>query len=236
MNGYRLEKVTKEFDIKGSKLRVLDGLDLEIDDDKITVILGRSGCGKTTLLRVLAYLEREIRGEIKYYKDGRLVKPKTGMVFQESRLFPWLNVRENMTFFLDKRDREIEDRYLNLMKLEDFGEAYPSQLSGGMSHRVAIGRALAFEPDLLLMDEPFAALDYFTRAYMQEEIIRIHRETGKGIIFVTHNVDEALLLGHRILILGQGRILGDHDLDLKYPRDIGSRVLLNIKKDILKSL
>lgn len=236
MKGYKLTNVIKEFCINGKPVKILDNLTLLLEDNKITVILGRSGCGKTTLLRLLGYLDDATSGKVEFYDNNILVKPKIGMVFQESRLFPWLNVRENLTFFLNKRDINIENKYLSLMKLEKFGEAYPSQLSGGMAHRVAIGRALAYEPNMLLMDEPFAALDFFTRAYMQEEILRLYSETNKGIVFVTHNVDEALLIGHKIVILDKGKVLEEYNIDLEFPRDISSKKLLNIKKDILSKL
>ncbi|MBA5851529.1 ABC transporter ATP-binding protein [Clostridium sp. cel8] len=236
MNGYKLTNVTKEFYINGKSVRILDSLNLILEDSKITVILGRSGCGKTTLLRLLGYLDNVTDGTVEFYFHDSLVKPKIGMVFQESRLFPWLNVRENLTFFLNKKNPEIENKYLKLMRLENFGEAYPYQLSGGMAHRVSIGRALAYEPNILLMDEPFAALDFFTRSYMQEELLRIYRETKKGIVFVTHNVDEALLIGHKIVILDKGKIIKEYKIDLEFPRDIYSQKLLNIKKDILSKL
>lgn len=236
MRGYKLTKVTKEFYIKGKPVKILDNLNLLLEDNKITVILGRSGCGKTTLLRLLGYLDTVTSGTVEFFNNYNSVKPKIGMVFQESRLFPWLNVKENITFFLNKKNTNIENKYLHLMKLEKFGEAYPSQLSGGMAHRVAIGRALAYEPNILLMDEPFAALDFFTRAYMQKEILRLYKETNKGIVFVTHNVDEALLIGHKIVILDKGKILKEYNINLEFPRNISSKKLLNIKEDILSKL
>lgn len=236
MGGYKLTDITKEFLIKNDLVKILDGLNLSLEESKITVILGRSGCGKTTLLRLLAYLDKGTKGKVEFYKDNKLMKPKIGMVFQESRLFPWLNVMENINLSLNKKDINNKDKYLKLMKLDKFKDAYPSQLSGGMAHRVAIGRALAYEPDILLMDEPFAALDFFTRSYMQQEILRIYKETNIGIVFVTHNVDEALLIGHKIVILDKGKVLEEYNIDLKFPRDIYSEELLNIKKDILLKL
>lgn len=236
MEGYKINNLSKEFYVNNKVVKVLDSLNLLLENNKITVILGRSGCGKTTLLRLLSYIDKPTKGEINFYKDNNLIRPKIGMVFQESRLFPWLNVKENITFFLKSKDKNIENKYLKLMKLEKFGEAYPSQLSGGMAHRVAIGRALAFQPDILLMDEPFAALDFFTRGYMQNEILRIHKETNKGIVFVTHNVDEALLIGHKIIILNHGNIIKEYNLNLSFPRNIDSKELLEIKKSILEKL
>ncbi|WMJ81557.1 ABC transporter ATP-binding protein [Clostridium sp. MB40-C1] len=236
MKGYKINSLNKAYVVNGKLNTVLQSIDLDIKSDMITVILGRSGCGKTTLLRLLGELENATSGDIVFYKDGVEFKPKIGMVFQESRLMPWLTVRENITFYLNKRDREVEDKFLKLMKLEDFSEAYPSQLSGGMAHRVSIGRALAYEPDIMLMDEPFAALDYFTRDTLQKEIISLYEKTKKGIVFVTHNVDEAILLGHRIIILNKGKVEKDYRIDENYPRNLTADALVKIKNDILKTI
>lgn len=236
MKGYRINNLNKDYTVNGKLNRVLENINLNIQSDMITIILGRSGCGKTTLLRLLGGLENATSGSIVFYKDAVKFKPKIGMVFQESRLMPWLTVRENITFYLNKRDREIEDKFLKLMKLENFSEAYPSQLSGGMAHRVSIGRALAYEPDIMLMDEPFAALDYFTRYNLQREIINLYEKTKKGIVFVTHNVDEAILLGHRIIILDKGEVKKDYNIEENYPRDLILDKLVKIKEDILKNL
>ncbi|MCY6959521.1 ABC transporter ATP-binding protein [Clostridium brassicae] len=236
MKGYRINNLNKAYTVNGKLNTVLQSIDLDIKSDMITIILGRSGCGKTTLLRLLGELENATSGDIVFYKDEVESKPKIGMVFQESRLMPWLTVRENITFYLNKRDREVEDKFLKLMKLEDFSEAYPSQLSGGMAHRVSIGRALAYEPDIMLMDEPFAALDYFTRDTLQKEIISLYEKTKKGIVFVTHNVDEAILLGHRIIILDKGKVEKDYRIDENYPRNLTADTLVKIKSDILKTI
>ena len=202
-NGYLLDRVSFDYRIGESTHPVFSNFTLDISSDRITVILGRSGCGKTTLLRLLAGLLHPASGEIRFVKDGAVTEPKAGMVFQESRLFPWLNVRDNITMHM-KKNREsavIQQKYLSMMGLEEFAAAYPSQLSGGMSQRVAISRALAYDPDILLMDEPFSALDYFSRLRMQDEILRIFHTLGIGIVFVTHNVDEALKLATDLLIL-----------------------------------
>ncbi|WP_315119150.1 ABC transporter ATP-binding protein [uncultured Clostridium sp.] len=236
MKGYSIRDLSKDYVVNGENHRVLQGINLNIESNMITIILGKSGCGKTTLLRLLVKLEESTSGDISFYRDGTVVKPKIGMVFQESRLMPWLTVRENITFYLSKGNREIEDKFLKLMKLEKFSEAYPSQLSGGMAHRVSIARALAYEPDIMLMDEPFAALDYFTRYNLQKEIINLYEETKKGIVFVTHNVDEAILLGHRIIILDKGEVIKDYRIKEGYPRNLSLNNLIYIKEDILKTL
>ncbi|MBC2397539.1 sulfonate transport system ATP-binding protein [Clostridium tetanomorphum] len=236
MKGYSISNLNKDYTVNSKKHRVLKNINLNIESDRITIILGKSGCGKTTLLRLLGGLEKTTSGSILFYKDETEFKPKIGMVFQESRLMPWLTVRENITFYLSKRHKEIEDKFLKLMKLENFSEAYPNQLSGGMAHRVSIARALAYEPDIMLMDEPFAALDYFTRYNLQKEIINLYEETKKGIVFVTHNIDEAILLGHRIIILDKGKVIRDCNIEENYPRDLTLHKLMKIKEDILKAL
>ncbi|OFI05957.1 aliphatic sulfonates import ATP-binding protein SsuB [Clostridium acetireducens DSM 10703] len=236
MKGYNIIKLIKNYNVNGQVHRVLYNINTNIESDVITIILGRSGCGKTTFLRLLADLEEPTEGSIVFYNNNEIVKPKIGMVFQENRLFPWLTVRENLTFYLKKRNRQLEDKYLKLMKLEKFADAYPKQLSGGMAQRVSIARAIAYEPHIMLMDEPFASLDYFTRYKLQEEIINLYTKTKKGIIFVTHNVDEAILLGHRIIILDKGNIVKDYKIECEYPRNVSSNNLAYIKEDILKTL
>ena len=202
-NGYILDRVCFNYRIENRIHTVFDGLSLDISSERVTVVLGRSGCGKTTLLRLLAGLLRPASGDIRFVRRGAAIAPKVGMVFQESRLFPWLRVGDNITIHRKKgpESAAIQQKYLSMMGLEAFASAYPSQLSGGMAQRIAIARALAYEPNILLMDEPFSALDYFTRLQMQDEILRIFRTLGIGIIFVTHNVEEALNLAADLLIL-----------------------------------
>lgn len=202
-NGYQLRHVSHSYQIGDKTHPVFNDLNLHISPDCLTVVLGRSGCGKTTLLRLLAGLIQPTVGEIQFIKSGAVVQPKVGMVFQESRLFPWLRVADNITIHQKKDPKAgaIQKKYLAMMGLSDFAQAYPSQLSGGMAQKIAIARALAYEPDILLMDEPFSALDYFTRLQMQEEILKIFRTLGIGIVFVTHNVEEALCLATDLLIL-----------------------------------
>lgn len=187
----------------GGRLNVLNGVCLSGDTDEITVILGKSGCGKTTLLRILCGLEEQDAGSFSFPGEAL-----PGMVFQEPRLMPWLSVWDNIEFGVpkEKRDPKETQELIDVVGLTGFERAKPAQLSGGMQHRAALARTLACRHSMVLMDEPFAALDYFTRAMMQRELLRIHQETGMGIIFVTHNIDEAILLGDRICILSDGRI------------------------------
>lgn len=198
MAGIELINVHKQYVVDERPVKVLKGISLQIPEKHITVILGRSGCGKTTLLRLTGGLEQVDEGEIRYG-----LSHKTAFVFQEPRLMPWLNVWNNVTFGLEKKDQDQEkiESIIAAVGLCGFEKAYPSQLSGGMQQRAAIARALAYEPSFIMMDEPFAALDYFTREQMQKELLRVQGGQGSSILFVTHSIDEALLLGHRIVVL-----------------------------------
>ena len=187
MAGIEIRDLKKSYEVDGRQLPVLKGIDLTIPEGRITVVLGRSGCGKTTLLRLVGGLEAPDSGEIRFGASHR-----TAFVFQEPRLMPWLDVTRNILFGL---------------------RGYPAQLSGGMQQRTALARALAYRPSLILMDEPFAALDHFTREQMQQELIRVQETENCSILFVTHSIDEALLLGHRILIIDQGQVERLYDLE-----------------------
>lgn len=230
---YSILNLKKIFEINGNKKIIFENMNLEIDNRKITIILGKSGCGKTTLLRMIAGLEEITDGKIDFYnKNEEKLKAKIGMVFQESRLMPWLTVKENIEIHGNKIDT---DKYLKMISLKEFKDAYPSQLSGGMAQRVAIARALSYQPDTLLMDEPFSALDYFTREQLQREIIKVYEKTETGIIFVTHNIDEALMLGHRIIVINEGKLYS-YNIVKNFPRDIGDMELINLKKEILNKI
>ncbi len=224
---YEIKNLTKNFIINGRTHEVIRNLNLSGDTDEITVILGKSGCGKTTLLKILCGLESHDSGELIFPKGKNL-----SMVFQEPRLMPWLNTFKNITLGLEKSDID-KNKILSLIELvglKGFEEAFPSQLSGGMQHRAALARALACEPEMILMDEPFSALDYFTRAAMQKELLLIHEKTRMGGIFVTHNIDEALLLGDHICIMADGKI--SHEI-FREPSE-GMRDLLDEKTIALK--
>lgn len=224
--------LSKHFFINDKRIDVLKELNLSIKKDKITVILGRSGCGKTTLLHLIAGLEGVSLGEIKFKEQAKI-----GFVFQEPRLMPFLNVYENIVFALKKHEiDEVKiDRLISMIGLSDFKFAAVSQLSGGMSSRVSLARVLAYEANLILMDEPFAALDAFTRASMQAEILKL--QAGKTIIFVTHNVDEALYLADEIILLEKGGMKSNYDLsNLAKPRDLLCDELINLKRKILSEI
>ena len=220
MAGIRLKDIHKTYQVDGRTFPVLNGVDLEIPEGKITVILGQSGCGKTTLLRLTGGLESADSGEVLW--DGA---HKTAFVFQEPRLMPWLNVWNNIIFGLKKNqvDQEKIQDIVSTVNLSGFEKAYPSQLSGGMQQRAAIARALAYEPTFILMDEPFAALDYFTREQMQRELLRVQQKERSSIMFVTHSIDEALILGDQIVMIEKGLV--KHVYPVKTPS--GERNLLN---------
>jgi sulfonate transport system ATP-binding protein len=230
----KVEDLYKSYLVDKKKISVLKGLTLDFLNEGITVIVGKSGCGKTTLLRLLSGLETPDSGRIEFdFKD------KLGMVFQEPRLMPWLDVRENIVFGLKKGeyDGEFVQSLINMVGIHGFEHAYPDQLSGGMMQRVAIARVLAYDPSAILMDEPFASLDYFTREAMQKELINIYQSYKKTIIFVTHSIDEALILGQNIVILKDGIIVKSYDLSgFSYPRDIFGDELVKMKRDILENI
>ena len=236
--GFIIKNLCKKFKIEDDEHIVFSDISLEIPGDKITVILGESGCGKTTLLRILSNLDTSDKGEVSYIDNKHKIKPKVGVVFQESRLMPWLTVKENISFHSKKMDEKDLNKYLSMMKLEKFKNSYPSELSGGMANRVSIARALSYNPDILLMDEPFAALDHFTRQTMQKEFLRICAEERMGALFVTHSVDEALLLGDEILIMENGKVGRWFDIgkEMPYSRDLLSEEMINIKREIVKTL
>ena len=220
--------------VDGNKHEVLQNVNAVFPHESISVILGKSGCGKTTLLRILANLEQCDHGEVVMDRGE-----KVSFVFQEPRLMPWLTVSGNITFGLEKQkiDRGEMEELMNLVGLKKFEKAYPHQLSGGMQQRVALARALAYDPSIILMDEPFAALDYFTREAMQNELIRIHQLKKKTIIFVTHSIEEALAIGQNIFVFNEGGIRAQFNLEpYAYPRDVLSPSLIEVKKEIIKQL
>jgi len=231
---FKIENLKKTFILNGRPNEVIRGLDLEVNLKEITVILGRSGCGKTTLLKILCGLEAPNSGNMSM--PG---KDKLCMVFQEPRLMSWLNTRKNINFGISKEriNPNRTEELIRIVGLQGYEEAYPCQLSGGMQHRVALARALACEPEMILMDEPFAALDYFTRSALQQELRRIHHETKMGGIFVTHNIDEAILLGDHICIMANGIISNEFYQDPKEEaRDLLSQDAILLKQRILSGL
>ena len=226
----------------GSRLVVLDHVTFDVDDKEFVCILGASGCGKTTLLRMIAGLDVAQEGSI--ILDGQEIRgtsPKVGMVFQEYSLFPWRTVIDNIAFGLEmqgmpKAERyRVAERYLNLVNLTQFRDSYPNELSGGMRQRVAVARALALDPALILMDEPFGALDAQTRNMLQQELLEIQETTKKTVIFITHSVDEAVYLSDRIIVLTPrpGRICRIFPVDLPRPRDRTNPEFAQVRREVL---
>jgi NitT/TauT family transport system ATP-binding protein len=243
MGNLKVRDLTQSFPRDdGSELTVLDHLTLDVQDKEFVCILGSSGCGKTTLLRLIAGLDTARAGTI--FLDGEEMRgptSKVGFVFQEYSLFPWRSVIDNIVFGLEmkgipKEERyRIAERYLELVNLTPFRNSYPSELSGGMRQRVAVARALALDPVLLLMDEPFGALDAQTRNMLQTELLEIWEKTKKTVIFITHSVDEAVFLSDRIVVLTPrpGRICQVVPIDLPRPRDRTSIEFAQVRRHIL---
>ncbi|HEY4319175.1 MAG TPA: ABC transporter ATP-binding protein [Herbaspirillum sp.] len=223
----QLHNLTKSFQTAGGVVTALDNVSLDIPTGCFFMIVGPSGCGKTTLLRILAGLEAPTSGSVKVSAPAAN-RPANSMVFQGDSLFPWMTVFENAAYGLTLRNRpkgEIADtvgHYLNRIGMTKFAKAYPHQLSGGMRQRVSIARAFANDPDILLMDEPFSALDEQNKLLLQEELLRIWDETRKTVLFITHSVDEAVTLGDRIMIMTAqpGRAKQIIDVPFERPREV----------------
>ncbi|ARI78507.1 ABC transporter ATP-binding protein [Halobacillus mangrovi] len=217
--------LTKVFYKKGSSVTALQDINMDIKDGEFVCILGPSGCGKTTLLRILADLESKSIGDFTITR-GEKDRPLQSMVFQERGVIPWLTVEENVAFGLKMRHlpkdfvKERTAYYLSKVGLDRFAKLYPKELSGGMKQRVSIARAFANDPEILLMDEPFAALDEQNKFILQEELLNIWSETKKTVLFITHSIDEALLLSDRILLMSSqpGKIVEELVVDMPRPR------------------
>jgi len=237
--------ISKYFSHDSHKLKALGGINLEVQDGEFVCLVGPSGCGKSTFLRIVAGLETPDEGEI--FFDGKPVRntgPERIMVFQEGALFPWLKVQDNVEFGLkmagippDER-AQISKRYLDMMQLTKFADSYTYQLSTGMRQRVAIARALVMDPDVLLMDEPFSALDAQTRDLLLVEMQLIWEKTKKTILFVTHSVAEAAVLGTRVAVFSNrpSKIKKVIPIDYKRPRLAEDENLLKVQQEILTEL
>jgi len=237
--------LNKVFHIGNEEVEALRGVNLVIDKGEFVCLIGASGCGKSTLLRIIAGFEKPSSGHVDIY-DHPVDGPGSdrGMVFQDYALFPWLNVRENITFGPRQKGlstaevRDIAEEYLNMVGLAPFADRFPAQLSGGMKQRVAIARVLANEANVLLMDEPFGALDALTREQLQDELLQIWARTGVTVIFVTHSVEEATLLADRVVVMtaGPGRIETDIPIQLERPRDVSSPGFNEVRRTLTQRL
>jgi nitrate ABC transporter ATP-binding subunit len=237
--------VTKRFAVGDGEVEALAPVDLTIHQGEFVCMIGASGCGKSTLLRIIAGFEEPTTGDVSI--DGKAIAgpgSDRGMVFQDYALFPWMTVRENISFGPRQRQlprQEIEsttDEFVRMVGLERFADRYPNQLSGGMKQRVAIARVLANNANILLMDEPFGALDALTREQLQHELLQIWTRTGVTTIFVTHSVEEAVLLADRVLVMsaGPGRIDSDFRIDLARPREVSSPEFNALRRDVARRL
>jgi nitrate ABC transporter ATP-binding subunit len=240
-----IQGVVKRFAVGDDVIEALARVDVSIAAGEFVCLIGASGCGKSTLLRIIAGFEEPSSGEALVHGKP-IVGPgrDRGMVFQDYALFPWMTVRQNIGFGPRQRAlprqeiNEIADEFIKLVGLERFADRYPNQLSGGMKQRVAIARVLANNASILLMDEPFGALDALTREQLQRELMQIWSRTGVTVIFVTHSVEEAVLLADRVLVMsaGPGRIANDIKIDLPRPRDVSSPEFNAVRRDVARRL
>ncbi|MBN6038112.1 ABC transporter ATP-binding protein [Amycolatopsis sp. 195334CR] len=237
MSGFAVSGVTKTFD----DTPALDGIDLTVDEGEFVVLLGRSGCGKSTMLEIMAGLQPATEGTVRL-ADREITGPddRIGVVFQDPSLFPWRTVARNVELGLElagmpkAQRRTVAREHLELVGLPDAGSRYPRQLSGGMRQRVGIARALATRPEVLLMDEPFGAVDHLTRLQLQRDLLRLWSDDRRTVVFVTHDVAEALVLADRIVLLtpGPGRIARTWELTEPRPRALDDPALAALRQEI----
>ena len=239
----RIKDVTKTFQVGTERVEALFHIDLTVEKGEFVCLIGASGCGKSTLLRIVAGFEQPTSGDMRVY-DAPISGPGSdrGMVFQDYALFPWMTVRENIAFGPRQKGlkdaRDIAGKYLEMVGLTQFADRFPYQLSGGMKQRVAIARVLANEASILLMDEPFGALDALTREQLQDELLEIWARTRVTILFVTHSVEEATLLGDRVVVMtaGPGHIESDNRVRLARPRDVSAMDFNEARRNLTEKL
>ena len=239
-----IDNVVKKFNGRNGEMIALNGVTLDIHDNEFICVVGPSGCGKSTLLNIIAGLLEPTSGRV--YCDGKLVEgtgTDRGVVFQQYALFPWLTVKKNVRFALEMRGikgkeaDQLAMKYLEKVDLVKFANHYPKELSGGMKQRVAIARAYAAEPQVLLMDEPFGALDAQTRTQLQSELLQTWERDMKTCFFITHDVDEAIILAQKVIVMSArpGRVKAVIDIDIPYPRDQETKMsprFLELKNEI----
>lgn len=228
-----IRDVVKTFDSRNGEVVALNGINLDIFENEFVTVVGPSGCGKSTLLNIIAGLDHPTSGAV--FCDGEHVTgtgTDRGVVFQQYALFPWLTVQKNVRFGLELQGLKgaqadaIADKYIDMVDLADFKNHYPKELSGGMKQRVAIARAYAVNPSVLLMDEPFGALDAQTRTQLQEELLKTWEQEKKTCFFITHDVDEAIILGSKVVIMSArpGRIKEVVDINIPHPRNQATKM------------
>jgi len=235
----QIEKLSKTFHTDKGSVQALNQIDLQIKRGEFITIIGASGCGKSTLLKLIAGLDQDYEGSV--LLSGNPIREPgshTGFVFQEPRLFPWLNVENNIAADLSLRNKEVARRVeelLETVRLSAFAKAYPKELSGGMSQRVAIARALLREPEVLLLDEPFGALDAFTRAHLQEALLEIWQQSQRTMILVTHDLDEAVFLANRVVVMNArpGTVRRIIPIDLPFPRKKSSEAFQAYRREVI---
>ncbi|MBQ35754.1 MAG: nitrate/sulfonate/bicarbonate ABC transporter ATP-binding protein [Gemmatimonadaceae bacterium] len=232
----KIRNLHKEFGIGEDKVVALDDVNLEISGHVFVSIVGPSGCGKTTLLNILSGIETPTSGVLEMTSEGHEAAP--GYVFQAARLLPWRTVRDNLLFVQEDRSEASKkrcQRYLDMVQLGDKGEKFPGELSGGMQQRVGIARAFSIEPDVLFMDEPFSHLDAITARSLRRELHHMWVETKKTVVFVTHDVGEAVELSNRILVFAKGgRLEDDIEIALPFPRDPADEEVAVAKARVLR--
>jgi NitT/TauT family transport system ATP-binding protein len=253
----RLRDVRRRFTVGKRSFDALEGVSLDVATGEFLAMVGPSGCGKTTLLRIVAGLETPTGGTVQVARDPSSTRPENSMVFQQESIFPWMNVRDNAAFGLKARGVSKAERYekvqpiIEIAGLKGFEDALPHQLSGGMKQRVALARAFANDPEILLMDEPFAALDEQNKLILQSELLRIWEASRKTVMYVTHSIDEAILLSDRILVMSArpGRVKDLIDVAGIFPRprdisavkssprygELFARIWGNLREEVLAS-
>lgn len=235
----QISNVYKSFYNDDTEKPVLKGVDFEVKEKEFVCILGHSGCGKSTLLNMLSGFTKPDQGEITVNGE-RVIKParERGVVFQEHGLFPWYSVKENVAFgpivqgVSKNQAYQQAERYLKLVGLEGYAEQMPSELSGGMQQRVGIARALANQPEVLLMDEPFGALDIQTRERLQNELLTIWAELGLMVVFITHSISESILLADKIVVMKEGEVAAINQVKMQRPRSINEPEFKELESEI----
>lgn len=237
-----IHQLNKTFHTDNKSTHVLDNIEFTLKQEEFVSIIGPSGCGKSTLLKIAAGLDTQYEGSMLLHGENITGPSKEkGFIFQEHRLFPWATVEKNIAADLPLKDAKVRarvDEMIKLVRLTGFEKAYPKQLSGGMSQRVAIARALLRKPKVLLLDEPFGALDAFTRNHMQESLLDIWRENRTSMLLVTHDIDEAIFLSNRVVVMDAkpGRIKAIIPVDLPYPRNRVSAPFQELRSEVIRAL